>query len=296
MQAPSMNSDSCFFLQSQTGFTPGIVFGTAMTHFDRAMRAKKTNPKPNKFQKSYINTPHLLSCLHAHTWWYHGLVQSIKHPPDTGILLRWLGEPTVLLGEGNTGKWSVLSQFSNTQMNKIKWNHSNLIPLSLNEYTVRGHSVRLTKRSRTVYSTGVTGQTRKRLLNPLSAATLHSSYPPVEVLRQDSCRRLKAPLPASDSRMSVSKFNLNWLNEGWQQFCFMDGSTSVALDALLSEIKFLPSPLCLWGCFQLDHSHFSSQSIKAGFATVSQTQPQKSWYGSLVLGQETSVGARHQEA
>lgn len=228
--------------------------------------------------------------------WPHGLAQSIKHPPDTGILLGGLGEPTVLLGEGNTGKWSALSQFSKIQMNKIELNHSNSSPLSIHEHTVRGHSLRLTKRSRTVYSTDVTGQTKKRFLNPLSAATLHSSYPPVEVVRQDSCRRLKAPLPASDSRMSVSKFNLNWLNEGWQHFCFMDGSTSVALDALLSEIKFLPSLLCLWGCFQLDHSHFSSQSIKPGFATVSQSQPQKSWYGSLVLGQEASVGAKHQAA
>lgn len=76
----------------------------------------------------------------------------------------------------------------------------------------------------------------------------------------------------------------------------MDGSTSVALDALLSEIKFFLSLLCLLGCFQLDRSHFSSQSIKPGFATVPKSQPQKSWYGSLVLGQEASVGARHQAA
>lgn len=77
----------------------------------------------------------------------------------------------ILLGEGETGKCSALNQFSKIWMSKIELNHSNSIPLSLNEFIVRGHSLRLTKGRRTIYSTGVMGQTKKRLLNLLSVAT-----------------------------------------------------------------------------------------------------------------------------
>lgn len=187
-------------------------------------------------------------------------------------------------------------------MGKIGLNHSNLIPLSLNEFVAREYSVGLTKRQRALHSAGVMGQTKETLLTfqalPRGVALRSRKSAPFGRSRvaEHSCRWLKAPLPGSDSRMSVSKFNLNWLNKGWQRFCFMDGSTSVALVALLSEIKFFPSPLRLLGCFQLDRSHSSSQSIKPGFATVSESQPQQSCYGSLVLGQEASEGARHQVA
>lgn len=77
----------------------------------------------------------------------------------------------ILLDEGDTGKCSALSQFSEIRMCKIELDHSNSIPLSLNEFIVRGHSLRLTKRRRTICSTGVMGQTKKRLLNLLSVAT-----------------------------------------------------------------------------------------------------------------------------
>lgn len=87
------------------------------------------------------------------------------------ILHRWVRELMNLLDEGDTGKCSGLSQFSNIWMCKIELNHSNSIPLSLNEFIVRGRRLRLTKRRRTIYSTGVMGQTKKRLLNLLSVAT-----------------------------------------------------------------------------------------------------------------------------
>lgn len=156
-------------------------------------------------------------------------------------------------------------------MSKIELNHSNSIPLSLNELVVRGHGLRLTKRMRMIYLTGVMGQTKKRLPNLLSVATWGYftgstvitlwwklwGGAQLETIR-DASASLCQPLPA------VVKFNGSWLNKGygswlkkgWQHFCFMDGSASVAFRALLPEIKILSLPTMFVGVFSVGSQSF----------------------------------------
>ena len=69
-------------------------------------------------------------------------------------------------------------------------NRSNLVPLSLNEFTVREYSVRLTKRQRAIHSTGVMGQTKESWLNLPSTATWGSiAQQAVTALGQKPCGR-----------------------------------------------------------------------------------------------------------
>lgn len=86
-----------FFPLSQIGFTPGIVFERAMTHFDISIRAKKP-PNSNKFQKSYINASHLMA-LSLYTL----LTDPMGQQKASNVVLmleilhRWLREPKGIL-------------------------------------------------------------------------------------------------------------------------------------------------------------------------------------------------------